>query len=1121
MLAQPAAKVASAPPNQPLQFVANHNQWPSPVLFAADVPGGRLFLEKGRITQALYDVKALAQHHTDAGGHAAQRIKAHAYSVTFEGANLGAPVQGEAATGNETNYFLGNDPKRWASHVPAYNEVRYQELYKGTNLRFYTHDDQLEYDFELGVGADPRNIRLHYEGQQQLRVVDGALHITTSVGKVVEQRPVAYQKLGGRSVPVACNYVLDPHGIVSFQLPQGYDRAVPLVIDPVLVYSSYSGSTAMNWGFSATYDDQGNLYCGSMTFNVGYPATLGAYSMTFAGTQDITIMKFDPRSSGEASRVYATYLGGTSVEQPHSLLVDHAGNLIIYGSTTSDDFPTTAGAFNRTINGQADIVLCKLNPKGTALLASTYLGGSAIDGQLLDESSGGALSKNLGDNYRGDIAVDSQDNIYLASSTSSGNFPIVGGFQTALQGTHDGIVAKLPGNLSGIAWSTYLGGAQEDAAYSIQLDSLNNVFVSGGTTSPDFPGVAGSYHASYQDSVDGFVARIAANGRTLTQATYLGTSGYDQAYFVQLDRKSEVYVFGQTSGAYPVTPGVYVNPGSQQFIHKLSPQLTASRFSTVIGNGSLAGRLTNISPTAFLVDDCGQIMLSGYGANIANMPITPNAIQQQPTNKEAANVNGDFYLMQLSAGAGKLLYGTYFGNGTLHVDGGVSRFDKRGVIYQTVCAGTGEPQVPVTPNAWAPYYNKGAVRSAVAFKLDVVQLSASFVASTTPAGPRTRVGCAPLQMYFQPNTLGQTSWDFGNGQTSTSAGIVSTMYTNPGRYLVHLTVTDPAGCLKSTAAVDTILVYGPPSLGPDQRICAGSSTTLTVADTSPDVTYSWLPDPSLSATTGRTVTVRPNVTTTYTVISNLPTGCVNRATVVVNVEALPQLVPGADRSICPDASVTLSVVPVSTSSITWSPATGLNTTSGPSVIASPKVNTQYTVRATSLTGCTNEAKVQVLIYAQPRLSFSSQPVEYVNREVSFLNNTQGATSYLWDFGDGQNSSDAAPTHRYAATGDYTVKLTAFYGNGCQKELTQPINIREVFIANIITPNEDGLNDHFAPQVSNQPVQLKMYNRWGKLVFENANYTSGWGDLTTTPGIYYYQILTKTGESWKGWLQVNR
>jgi len=1127
-VAQSTGKVAGPPPNRPLQFVANRNQWAKPVLFATDVPGGRLFLEQGRLTQVLYDTKAVEEHHESAAAHPEQRIRAHAYTVTFEGASQAAPVQGEAATGDLTNYFMGKDPSHWASGVPSYNEVRYRELYKGTNLRFYTHDNALEYDFELAANADARNIRLRYDGQQQLRIVDGALHITTSVGEVVEQRPYAYQKVGTQTVPVACEYALDPNGsTVSFRMPKGYNAALPLVIDPVLVYSSYTGSIATNWGYSATYDEQGNLYCGSVAFSLGYPTTVGAYSVTFGGSRDITIMKFDPSASGAASRVYSTYLGGNNEEHPHSLLVDRAGNLLIYGSTSSSDYPTTAGVYSRGLKGEADIVVTKLNPTGTALVASTYLGGTATDGQLPDYAYGNPLSRNFGDAYRGDLTIDDQDNIYLASSTVSRDFPIVGGFQTTLRGVRDAVVVKLPSSLSAITWSTYLGGANEDAAYSIQLDKSNNLFVSGGTTSTDFPGTTNGYHATYQGGiVDGFVARITADGRTLTQATYLGTDDYDQAYFVQLDQQGEVYVYGQTNGAYPVTPDLYVNPNSRQFIHKLSPQLTTSRFSTVIGNGAPGGSLTNISPTAFLVNDCGQILLSGFGSDIQNMPVTPDAIQLSPTGTSSGNVNGDFYLMQLSADMKQLIYGTYFGNGTLHVDGGASRFDKRGIIYQTVCSGTGAsfPLVPVTPNAWSPIYGSMAGRNAVAFKLDVQQLKADFVPSVVPNGPRATSGCAPLRMYFRPvNTGNGVSWDFGNGQTSTTAGTVSTVYTTPGSYPVRLTVSDPNGCLRGATLVDTIKVYGLPraAAGPDQLVCAGGAATLTVPSAGPGVTYSWAPATGLNTTTGRTVIATPTVTTTYIVTATVPSGCTSKDTVVVNLDPTSTLSLGADRTICPDASVTLSVTPQITGTFTWSPATGLNTTSGPSVIASPKVPTQYSVRVVSASGCTNEARVRVLIYNQPNLAFSNLPVEYVNHEVRFANNTQGATSYLWDFGDGQSSSDATPTHRYATTGTYTIKLTAFYGNGCQKELTQSITIRDVFITNIITPNDDGLNDHFVPQVSTQPVTLRMYDRWGKQVFENTNYTNTWGDPSTPTGVYYYHILTKSGESWKGWLQVNR
>ncbi|MCC2545739.1 PKD domain-containing protein [Hymenobacter sp. BT175] len=1034
----PSEKVVGPGPTRSMEFVVNRNQWPKHVLFATDVPGGRLIMEKGRLMQALYDVKAVEELHEQGPDGKDHLVKAHSYSVTFVGANQQAAVRGTHETGQHTNYFLGSDKSKWASKVPSFEEVRYEQLYPGTSLRFYTRDEHLEYDFELAAGADASRIRLRYDGQQQLRIVEGTLQIRTSVGTVTEQSPVAYQLVQGRRVPVPCRYVLGAGNVVSFAFPKGYNHAQPLVIDPVLVYSTFTGSFASNYGYTATYDDQGNLYAGGIVFDVGFPISAGAYNLNYEGSVDYGIMKFDPAATNRIlSRKYGTYVGGSSGDHPHSMVVDPAGNLIILGSTASTNFPTTATAFDRTYNtGTCDIVVSKLSADGSQLLASTFLGGSGADGQL-----NGALDQNYNDNYRGDVTTDAQGNIYLASFTESNNFPAQNGFQMTKGGGTDGVVVKLNPNMSSLIWSNFLGGSGEDAAYSVQVDSTGTTFVGGGTNSTNFPGTSGGLHPTSRGGIDGFVARIAPSGNDLFQSTYLGTSAYDQAYFVQLDRRGDVYAYGQTLGSYPVSTGVYSNPGSRQFLHKINRALTSTFFSTVVGNGT-TGTGLNLSPTAFLVDNCGQILLSGFGGNIANMPITPDAIQTGATG--TSGQFGYHYIMQLSPNAGRLVYGTYFGNGGSHVDGGTSRFDKKGIIYQSMCISG--PGLPVTPNAWSAV--SGGGYNNAAFKIDILKLVPDFVQSNTPAGSRLRTGCAPLTVFFRrPAATGtNVQWEFGDGGTSTSTGTVTRTYATPGRYFVRLTVSDVNSCQPPVSAVDTIDVFGFPTAaaGPDKSICQGTSVQLA----------------ALNALAGNTYT--------------------------------------------------------------WSPATGLSGTSGPIVTASPAVTTTYYLDATTVNGCSRRDTVVVTVVPKPQVALSASTLnEFTNKDITFTNTTLGATTYQWNFGDGETSTAAAPTHSYARPGEYRVRLTASAGVGCLEFKELLITIRQFELPNVITPNNDGLNDTFKPFVAFQPVDIKVFNRWGKQVYAQENYLEGWGKEGTPPGIYYYQLVSRTGETWKGWVEVAR
>ena len=340
------------------KFRENKGQLDDRVLFHNKLHLGDLFLERDRFTFNLFEPGQLDEfyqrrhgNYSDeylAGNDLLDTWKMHSYSMVFRGANENPTVTGGDELVETANYFLGNDRSRWASDVKAYRLVRYDEIYDHTDMEIYASFQNLKYDFIVHPGGNPNDIKIDYRGVEGLTLEDGALIVQLSNGRVKELKPVSFQTINGNRVSVETKYqVVDNQ--VQFIFPQGYDTSVDLTIDPTWVFSTLTGSTADNWGFTATYDNQGNLYSGGIAFGIGYPVVTGSYQTTFGGgTFDISISKF---SSDGTSLLYSTYLGGTNTEIPHSMVVDSSGNLVVLATTSSSDFPVTVGAIDESFNG--------------------------------------------------------------------------------------------------------------------------------------------------------------------------------------------------------------------------------------------------------------------------------------------------------------------------------------------------------------------------------------------------------------------------------------------------------------------------------------------------------------------------------------------------------------------------------------------------------------------------------------------------------------------------------------------------------------------------------------------------------------------------------------------------
>ena len=1159
LLALPAhaAGVPSAPS---LEFIPNHGQWDARVRYEAALPAGRLFVQPAALTYAFFDPVFLRQHHGQTGGSSpaarpgpgpAAGIAAHAYTVHFEHASARARLTAETPTAGERNYFVGADPRRWASHVGAFRQLRYAGLWPGIDLTLYENARQhLEYDVLLAPRANPARVALRYEGAAALALdAAGNLVVSTTVGTTTELAPRAWQlDAAGQRRPVACRYVLTG-STLTFALG-AYDRARALTIDPTVQFSTLTGSTADNWGFTATYDEAGNMYSGGIAFGLGFPATPGAYQTSFAGLADIALIKYNTAANGPAARVWATYLGGASTEFPHSLVVNAQNELVLLGSTSSLNYPTTGGVVQRVFGGGspldpfragkapyimpngADLVLSRLSADGGALLASTYLGGSGNDGVV---SYSPSIPPNYGDAFRSDVLLDGAGNVYVASATNSRNFPgLASGFNATYRGGQsDALVCKLTPGLNAVAWASLLGGNGTEAAYSIQRDAQGRVYVCGGAGNDGphtFPTTPGAYLTTPPGgSSDGFVARISADGRTLERATFVGTSDYDQAFFLQLDAAGNAYVLGQTFGQIPITPGLYGNAGGPQFIQKLNPDLTASLYSTAFGSRAGFRNGPNLVPTAFLVDDCERVYISGWGGDdnnqgggswlggtTAGLPTTPGAVQRTTDGS-------DFYLAQFAAGMTGLEYATFFGqNGVAeHVDGGTSRFDKRGVVYQAVCASCqGAQGFPLPPGAGTYTTHNGSLNcNNGAFKM-------TFDVVTADPGPRrfVCVGSGPVALGGSP--AGGT-WSGPGVQAAAGGGFVFVpAAVGPGQYGLRYAVASTGVCVSTRAVRYVVAPPVVPVFAPVPPQCT-TLGAVALAATPAGGTFS---GPGVSG--GRFDPAAAGAgthTLTYAVTDSLGCGTASQQVVVGRP---PTVTPGPDTTLCADLRQPFQLRGYAPAGGTWS---GPGVTAG-GFFTPPNTNNRggvFTLTYAVSQGACRATATRLVVLAPTstqnvglNLPVCAAAPQYVglapfDAVLAPVLLAPRAT-YLWDFGDGTPpSTEATPTHRYQQAGTYRIRLTARYGN-CQV-LTgfAPLEVGEVFVPNIITPNRDSLNDTFRPRFSCRPASLKVFSRWGQAVYQTDDYRNNWDATGLPDGLYYYLLRDADDRRVKGWVEVRR
>jgi hypothetical protein len=728
----PAAKKAQAAQNYgriPLSFEANRGQADKTVKFLSNGSGYSLFLTDSSAVLALTkpEVSSAKPGQTVGNGlkPASARPARKTYVVRMDlvGANRAMQVTGVDQLPGTANYFIGNDPAKWHSGVPTFAKVKCADVYPGVDLVYYGNQRQLEYDFVVAPGASPKPIRLEFAGAKKLDLTNnGDLTVSAANGEIAFHKPVVYQVKDGVRQPIDGQFAMLSKNTIGFTLGR-YDHSKPLVIDPVLSYSTYLGGTLADAAYGIAADSSGNAYVVGTTFSTNFPVTAGAFQSANnepVGFQCAFVTKLNPTGT---ALVYSTYLGGSGNPGNHAIYgdvgvgiaVDSAGDAYVTGDANSTNFPVTTGAFqtvnNSTKPNTENAFVTELNPTGTALVYSTYLGGNNQD-------------------YGSGIAVDSSGNAYVTGRASSSTFPVTPGavqvdnLSDLTIGWTDAFVTKLNSTGTALVYSTYLGGSLYGAqGVGIAVDSSGDAYVTGSAASTDFPITNGAFQTTNFAAAGAgpqtvaynvFVTKLNPTGTALVYSTFLGGSIDDYGAGIALDGSGDAYVTGEAwsqnypvaGNAYQSTNPAYANDAPTGFVTEVNPAGTGLVYSTFLGGSGFPPQNcgsdctssgSGDSASAIAVDGLGDAYVTGSAIS-SNFPTTSGAYQT--VNNAAGRsdpVGINAFITKLNPGGSQLLYSTYFGGNTQDFGYGIA-LDGVGGVY--VAGLTSSTNFPTTTGAY-------------------------------------------------------------------------------------------------------------------------------------------------------------------------------------------------------------------------------------------------------------------------------------------------------------------------------------------------------------------------------------------------------------------------------------
>lgn len=1147
-------------PKNGLSFIENKGQWVEEAKFRANLPGGVVFMTDKGFVYNFVSEKDLADIHAKASGkdprsanNAQDIVHHHAYRINFVGANAAPKYVKENKRSFYHNYFIGNDRSKWAGNVGLYGSVEQQGIYDGINMKVYssTGGSSMKYDFIVSPGADPNMIAMSFEGVSPTLDRNGNLIIKTSVNEVHEKAPYSYQVINGREVAVKSAYKLTK-GVLQFAFPEGYDANYPLVIDPDLVFATFSGGSGSGSGFYAhttSYDSEGNLYAGTKAYQAGWPTGPGSFQANFAGGEDAGVNKY---TANGTNLIYSTYIGGSSTDHPLAMLVNALGELTVVGYTSSTNFPVSAGCFQGTLGGGFDIFVTHLNSTATNIIGSTYVGGSGTDPVLYSFDGSTTVPSNNPSRVTSplELAYDGQGNIWVVGNTNSTNFPTTTNAQQAtLVGGTDVVLFKLNPTCSTLMYSSYLGGTGTDSPSGLIFNNAGNLVMSGYTNSTNFPVTPGAMITTAPGGTfDGFVAIINPANGAISQATYVGTNNNDQAIAVRADCADNIYVMGRTLGNYPVSSNVWSRPNGDVFIDKLKPNLSGSLLSTRLGNVQSGSAFSAFYPSGFLVDVCGNIYVGGDNS-ASGMPLTPDAVQAG---------QGSFWLCTLEPNFNDLAYATYLGTTGDHSHIGINRFDPDGFAYYSICcSSTTYPGTNST--VWAETKQTGPSQDIVSFKFNFEANPIKIKSTSSAGGMDTATHCIrgcksafveisrltpdpePLTVKYLLSGTATRGYDYQDvpdsivipaNQLSATLEIKPLLIPNPsGVKEAIISFLSPCGCdgggdqiveVAKVRIYDSLFVN---IVTPPDTVCPLTPITIT-AEIDPTLEFTWMPD----AYSQGSLTINPvplSTTKYYITVTQpgAPTTCPPRTAVYeVFVEPIPQVSFAKKEytmcySVGDSLDITSYVSPAGTNyNYKWEPADNLRDDhSLVNRFHAPLGDYYRTLVATTpVAHCMG--KDSVLIHVVPPFKFLAT---YPSRDTTIkygdsiqLDTKSEAIYWMWSPLEYIQDDPLAKNPMVRPLETTVFQVIGIDRYGCRD--TADILVKVIFesvanIPNAFSPNGDGHNDVFRIEnpTFEKMTEFKIFNRYGQMVYDGKDPAKGWdGNINGNPApsdVYYYQI----------------